>query len=95
MMARFRVPVARAASTKSCSLSERNSARTMRARYIQLVRPMIKMMTTTLPLKLRPSSWMSGMRPPNVLAMISSRKSAGMLSQASVMRISRLSMTLP
>ena len=43
-------PNARAASTKSIYLSDSTVERMMRARYIQLVRPIIIMITITLPL---------------------------------------------
>ncbi len=79
----------------SRSLSERKSARTMRARYIQLVKPMMTMMTITLPLKVRPRNWMVGILPAKNLAITSSKKSWGMVNMASVKRIKRLSIQPP
>src|SRR6185436_12336098 len=45
MISELDVPVARAARMNSRSFQDRNSARTMRARYIQLVAPIIATMT--------------------------------------------------
>ncbi len=63
----------------------------MRARYSQLVRPMIRTMTTTLPLKSRPRMVTLGILPPKNLAITMSRKICGMMSIASVKRINTLS----
>src|SRR4030067_1062678 len=54
MIPAFEVPVDLAASTKSFSLRDKNSALTIRARYIQLVNPMIIIITIKLPLNFLP-----------------------------------------
>ncbi len=95
MIERFELPIVCAASTNSRSFSERKLARTILARYIQLVIPMITMITTTLPLNERPNNWIGGILPPKNLAITSSRNSCGMLNIASVKRISRLSIQPP
>ena len=74
-------PRQRAASTKSCSFSERNKERTMRATLIQLRKPMARMMVR-----------MEGPKKTD-RAMI--KKMPGMLSMTSVKRMMRESVNPP
>ena len=94
MIRKSAAPSARAATIYSVSLSDSTSDRTMRARYIQLVRPMMRIMTMTLPLNVRPMMLIFGSFPPNTFAISSRNSSVGMLSIASVRRI-RMESTQP
>ena len=81
------VPVALAAVTKSFSFKDRNSARTIRAKPIQPIKPIIKTMPTTLPLYVRPANSTSGNLSLRKFAKTNKRKILGMDSKASVIRI--------